>query len=972
VSNSKWTFAPESPFLDEAFFPVQPEEEWEPSSALAESPFQKELDLEREFFEGESGVISEDNRVRITPTTGVPWRWICRVEVKGNRESQPAGGTGVLISNRHVLTAAHVIYEAWQNMQNFSIEVIPGLDYGDEPFGRYAVSTKPKVPAKYRPDAADRFDYDYAILQLDSAAGKKTFGKDSKALCYWGSPDCGEGSVFARRDPMTLNAKAALTAGYPGTRGGKKLMCAAGMLHSASRQRRTMWITADTTKGQSGSPIWIVENGKCHLVGIAVGAGGQSNVAVRVTRELIRQLRTWISEDGETPSMIEAETPAEAEAETAETLEERFDPTSVPADVKEQLEKKEWEKALELAINAGWHDEYELTNLLFFARHSDLPVEPLTDKTPNHEQLGREWNKILKVEVRPAVQKASEEPVLKVAGSYVAERDPAFSGAVGKKFKDLVEWAAKETDLNPGFLAAVLLAEFDTPSLYLGSGEVSSFVSGTDDFFAPQAQLRANVPAFSKVKFDQSKKTTNVNEHGRTVTTIPFQSGRDAALATAVYLKYGEIKLRKAVAKQGGDFDALPAETRFALTRIAMGAGHGGISPDGDLIRFKKKGDEWVPVKKGESGGVLTGTATRLQSVIDGKDILIRKNEPRRDPSNSGHVTDRNATILAAQAIHLSNWIFNVPLSAPAPPQTENFVFFDQAEMEADEDFEEREDEPSFEMDIPTVDQADLKTRIKEYYDKANAEYTLKDGTTVHARPQFRYAKAGGTEEAIEKVKGILGKQFEKDHPNVIHMAAYGRAKPSDIQAINQGLIDNDKLPAGSATADDIRNMQHDFKMGIDCAGYVQLAFIYAFTGSDDDPPSLRRSLGLDARRGDEVLSDLPRSHFKKVPVTDARTGDLFVLHPRAGDADRAVHTMIVLDHTVSGTEHSFVVHASWGTELYGPQHGGVEERTLKFDTATGEWWDIDPRDGSSEAWRNTVGPYKKHIINGMFRPIQK
>jgi hypothetical protein len=126
------------------------------------------------------------------------------------------------------------------------------------------------------------------------------------------------------------------------------------------------------------------------------------------------------------------------------------------------------------------------------------------------------------------------------------------------------------------------------------------------------------VPAFSKVRFDESKKTTNRNEHGRLVTTVPFKSGRDAALATAVYLKYAEIKLRKAAQKNGGNFDALPVETRFALVRLAMTTGHGGISPHGDLIRFKKKGDKWVAVKKGESGGRLVGVASRLERVLKG------------------------------------------------------------------------------------------------------------------------------------------------------------------------------------------------------------------------------------------------------------------------------------------------------------------------------------------------------------------
>lgn len=261
------------------------------------------------FLLEEIGVINGENRVRVTPTIGMPWRWICRIDIKGQRQSQPGGGTGVLVSDRHVLTAAHVVYEAARNMQNFSIQVIPALDHGDEPFGSYVVTARPRLPKRYNPDAADRLDYDYALLTLDTAVGAKTFGKlGGQALCHWGSPACRTNAEFARRDPAGLNGRAVLTAGYPHSVGAKKLMCAAGILHSAHQLRRTMGTTADMTLGQSGSPIWIVESGQACLAGLAVGAGKQSNTAVRVTRELVRQLRTWIAQDGQTPSMIESET----------------------------------------------------------------------------------------------------------------------------------------------------------------------------------------------------------------------------------------------------------------------------------------------------------------------------------------------------------------------------------------------------------------------------------------------------------------------------------------------------------------------------------------------------------------------------------------------------------------------------------------------------------------------------------------
>jgi V8-like Glu-specific endopeptidase len=290
-----------SPFLDEALFVA---DEPRVAASTARSPFEAAL----EFVEREAGVISGDNRKRVTPTTGVPWRWICRIDVLRNGQPQPEGGTGVLISNRHVLTAAHVVFDAAQNMQNFSITVKPGLDYGNEPFGSSRVMSRPRMASHYRPDAADRLDFDYALLTLENAVGENTFkALGGNALCFWGSSSCGAKSVFARRDPAKLNLQPIMTAGYPDSSGQKTLMCAPGKLHSADAKRRTMLITADTTKGQSGSPIWITKDGAHCLVGIAVAADSGSNIALRVTRELIRQLREWITADGENPAMTENE-----------------------------------------------------------------------------------------------------------------------------------------------------------------------------------------------------------------------------------------------------------------------------------------------------------------------------------------------------------------------------------------------------------------------------------------------------------------------------------------------------------------------------------------------------------------------------------------------------------------------------------------------------------------------------------------
>lgn len=282
-----------------------------------------------------------------------------------------------------------------------------------------------------------------------------------------------------------------------------------------------------------------------------------------------------------------------------------------------------------------------------------------------------------------------------------------------------------------------------------------------------------------------------------------------------------------------------------------------------------------------------------------------------------------------------------------------------------------------FEQFAPVVSQADLRARIDDYFAAAEVEYTLPAGGTVRARSQFTYSKRPNLDKLRSTLERTLGGAFERKHPRAIHNTVYGRPRLEQLAAVTQALIDAGKFEAVKKAhplltdVQVLRRMQLDFGVGIDCAGYVQLAFIHAFMGSDADSPAVRRSLGLKEKRGDERLESLPTSHFKKVSIADVETGDLLVLDPRAGARDRAMHTVIIFEHAVSGDEHAFIGDASWGTEAYGHDAGGIQRRTLMHDAATGEWWDINPLTGADEP-RNAVGPYGKHKLKGFFRAVQK
>jgi phosphatidylserine/phosphatidylglycerophosphate/cardiolipin synthase-like enzyme/monoamine oxidase/subtilisin family serine protease len=333
-------------------------------------------------------------------------------------------------------------------------------------------------------------------------------------------------------------------------------------------------------------------------------------------------------------------------------LQERFDPSAIPKNVADVLGKKDWPLALKLAIQAGWRDQNELTDLIFFARHPELLPAKLDPKGPNFKQLSGEWSRILDREVWKAIQASAENTALAVSGEEVADHDRFFWGNSGKRLKELVEDAAKEVDLNPGLLGVIMMAETRRPQSYLSSEKVSSYLIGTDDFYEGRTAIAARVPAYAKVKWDKNQTPFIHYNDARTpreVKDILFDSGPDAVLATAVYVKFREVRLREVAAELKGDFDHLPLETRFALARMAMAAGTAGVTP-------------------------------LLRDALAGKDILIRKAIPVEI-----YQTQRNATVRTAQAIHLSDWIFGNRLAPASQPEVEESDGWDKTQESAGE-----------------------------------------------------------------------------------------------------------------------------------------------------------------------------------------------------------------------------------------------------------------------------------------------
>jgi len=193
-----------------------------------------------------------------------------------------------------VLTAAHVINEVLRDPVQYDLEVTMAMD-GNKNLGSAVRSGRPYVPALYDPNEIGS-DYDYALITLSHPLGQsKPSELKGDKLCFWGSPDCGAGTVLVRVDPKSLITQVAYSAGFPKNKGTGAMWCFSGVLAVVDEKRRTMVYTAEITEGQSGSPVWIRHDGKSVLVGIAVSRSTDARrFVVRVTRELCRQLTAWM------------------------------------------------------------------------------------------------------------------------------------------------------------------------------------------------------------------------------------------------------------------------------------------------------------------------------------------------------------------------------------------------------------------------------------------------------------------------------------------------------------------------------------------------------------------------------------------------------------------------------------------------------------------------------------------------------
>jgi len=225
-------------------------------------------------------VQGTDDRTRVGNTDEYPWCCICSLLITAADNSMFIG-TGWLVAPRVVLTAGHCVHMKNHGGWAKRIEVIPGRDATERPFGS-AVTSALRSVRGWTIDGNRDFDYGAILLPEDRAYGRQ--------LGWFG---------YAARDDDHFDNITLNLSGYPGDKFGSE--SGTQWFHSQgirSVQDRQLTYMIDTAGGQSGAPVWEMSaDGSRYGVGIHTwGMSSFSNGATRITGDVFDNIVSWVGD----------------------------------------------------------------------------------------------------------------------------------------------------------------------------------------------------------------------------------------------------------------------------------------------------------------------------------------------------------------------------------------------------------------------------------------------------------------------------------------------------------------------------------------------------------------------------------------------------------------------------------------------------------------------------------------------------
>jgi glutamyl endopeptidase len=222
-------------------------------------------------------IIGTDDRVRVSNASEYPWRCICSLLITASTGAQYLG-TAWLVGPRLLLTAGHCVYMSDEGGWVREIEVIPGRDADQRPFGS-AMARDFRSVTGWTQDGDSNYDYGAILLPEDSKYGEQ--------LGWFG---------YASRGDDYLRGITVNLSGYPGD-GGPAHVDGTQWFDTRTIeevQERQITYVADTYGGQSGAPVWeTTSDGSRYGVAVHTFGTAVHNGGTRITGDVFDNIVLW-------------------------------------------------------------------------------------------------------------------------------------------------------------------------------------------------------------------------------------------------------------------------------------------------------------------------------------------------------------------------------------------------------------------------------------------------------------------------------------------------------------------------------------------------------------------------------------------------------------------------------------------------------------------------------------------------------